>query len=147
MSKRNISFTIEDKELENALTNLMKDRIRETCLDNVEVVVSKKLENQITSKAQKIVKDNSESWELKSLCKQIVKEEIKNEIRSSWGDISKDIQKQIDASVKEALEEGRLQIFIDNAVQAEVQKYVSRIFNDLTSNKTKEEPKTDVNLI
>ena len=127
MSKTRVSFSISDKELEETLETLMKDRIRETCIDSVKNIISQRLKDEIRVKAIRVT-DQMPDYTLNNIYKEEVKKQVSSRISDVWGDINKDIRKAIDESVQEALSKGRFETFIHDAVEKEIQAYVSRVF-------------------
>ena len=143
MSKRRISFSIADEELEEALTGLLKDRIEDICMDSVKVIVSEvltdSLKERMGEKAERAVNSQMTDYYLRDMAKGVVRDKVSGLITDWSGDINNKVRRMVDDAVKEQLERGRMKAFVQKAVENEIQNYTARIFADFKNAKNEQD--------
>ena len=143
MSKRRISFSIADEELEEALTGLLKDRIEDICMDSVKAIVSEvltdSLKERMGEKAERAVNSQMTDYYLRDMAKGVVRDKVSGLITDWSGDINNKVRRMVDDAVKEQLERGRMKAFVQKAVENEIQNYTARIFADFKNAKNEQD--------
>ena len=143
MSKRRISFSIADEELEEALTDLLKDRIEDICMDSVKAIVSEvltdSLKERMGEKAERAVNSQMTDYYLRDMAKGVVRDKVSGLITDWSGDINNKVRRMVDDAVKEQLERGRMKAFVQKAVENEIQNYTARIFADFKNAKNEQD--------